>query len=161
MSCLPPPVIPSEVEESLRLAACAPGRICEISPRATLGRDDKGEGVLGRDDKGWGATYLSLYRFRNFSNHTQRRFMFAIASWLGMLYTSGWLPLFVNSPSTKCSESFALLFNCTISINQNSNVTVLQCCSVKPYVVPNTVTRLRGYFRNMKMEGRGRYLYII
>ena len=26
-------------------------------------------------------------------------------------------------------------------------------------VVPNAVTRLRGYFRNMKMEGRGRYLY--
>ena len=51
MSSVPPFVIPSEVEESLRLAACAPGRICEISPRAALGRDDKGEGALGRDDK--------------------------------------------------------------------------------------------------------------
>jgi len=26
-------------------------------------------------------------------------------------------------------------------------------------VVPNAVTRLRGYFRKCKMEGRGRYLY--
>jgi hypothetical protein len=53
MSAPPHAVIPSVVEESLRLAACAPGRICEISPRAALSRDDKaGEGVLGRDDKG-------------------------------------------------------------------------------------------------------------
>jgi hypothetical protein len=27
-------------------------------------------------------------------------------------------------------------------------------------VVPNAVTRLRGYFRNMKMEGRGRYFIL-
>jgi ACS family hexuronate transporter-like MFS transporter len=38
----------------------------EISPRA----------ALGRDDKGWGATYLSLYRFRNSSSQMHRRFMF-------------------------------------------------------------------------------------
>ena len=47
----PPPVIPSVVEESLRLAACAFGRIHEMSPRASLGRHDKGREVLGRDDK--------------------------------------------------------------------------------------------------------------
>ncbi len=41
-SGLPPFVMSSGVETSLRLAACAFGRIHEISPRASLGRDDKG-----------------------------------------------------------------------------------------------------------------------
>ena len=35
----------SVVETSLRLAACAQGRIHEISPRASLGRDDKRVGI--------------------------------------------------------------------------------------------------------------------
>jgi hypothetical protein len=74
----------------------------EISPRASLGRDDReGEEELGRDDKEEDVipseveesplttTYLSLYLFLNTSSHPQSLFMFAIASWLGMLYTSG------------------------------------------------------------------------
>jgi len=101
------------------------GSSSEISPRATLGRDDK-EGVvissvversalpLGSSKKSLlTTTYLSLYRLRNSSSQTQSRLRFPIASCLGMLYTSGWLLLFVNSPSVKCSESFAFAFNWT------------------------------------------------
>ena len=51
MTNIPPIVIPSVVEESLRLAACAQRRIYEISPRASLGRDDKGGGGMFRMTK--------------------------------------------------------------------------------------------------------------
>ena len=60
---MPPALVMSSVvETSLRLAACASGRIGEISPRATLGRDDKeGEGMLGRDDNDGLLTFLFVY----------------------------------------------------------------------------------------------------
>ena len=56
----------SEVETSLGLpfgtAKTSPAAILEISPRASLGRDDKeGEGMLGRDDNDGLLTFLFVY----------------------------------------------------------------------------------------------------